>query len=164
MEPSIQIGGLRGIYGARTRSVPDSEGIFRVLIMKVTQKYIQLHNRQAIGFLHPVGTKINAVEVASNSSPIVDGGNSPAVNISSDLSNDQQTRAKPLILEDRGNFPVHPKRPKKNRLIQSTPKNPYQSTKRCDVSQLAGKQKSIAKSMKCLPMISYGLCNASASY
>ena len=117
-EPNKQIGALQGIYSARARSVPDSDGVFKVLVMNVTQKDIQLNSRQAIGFLNPIGTDVNAVEHSINfSAPVIDSGDSPTVNISKDLSTDEQRTVKELLQEYRDIFALNPKRPEKNRLI-----------------------------------------------
>ena len=117
-EPKKPLGALQGIYGARARSVPASDGVFKVLVMNVTQKDIQLNSRQALGFLNPFGTAVNAVESSMNASSTVDSIVSPDVNVSTDLSMVEQRKVKELIQEYRDIFAVNPKRSEKNRLIE----------------------------------------------
>eukprot|EP00794_Sanderia_malayensis_P000982 gene982-296_t len=116
-QPTQQIGTFQGIYSARTRSVPDSEGIFKVLVLNVTQRDIQLYTRQVMGFLNPVGSEVTAVTDSIAPFSPTDTGQSPAVNISQDLSTDEQRKVKELMEEYRAIFAVNPKRPEKNKLI-----------------------------------------------
>eukprot|EP00794_Sanderia_malayensis_P010612 gene10612-11737_t len=114
---SQQIGTFQGIYSARARSVPDSEGIFEVLLLNVTQRDIQLNTRQVMGFLNPVGSDVTAVTDSIAPFSATDNGQSCAVNISQDLSTDEQRKVKELMEEYRAIFAVNPKRPEKNKLI-----------------------------------------------
>ena len=53
--------GPQGTYGTYARVIPNAEGIFRIAIINVNSKDIELPAGKIVGFLHPAGPAISVV-------------------------------------------------------------------------------------------------------
>ena len=104
---------IRGLYAARSRVIPNIDGVFQITVLNVTSSDITLRSRTSMGFTQP------ADEIVMSVAPD-EGLNSTLadITISDRLSCDEKSEVTRLIKQYQDVFAANPKKPKQTTLLE----------------------------------------------